>query len=103
MGQCRVLLLGEIHDSPQAAWRKRLEVFDEQQQSYTSRSLFPEDRPVPTKAVDSLQGRFSERKWQRARPYGGWGWEASGGGISAGDPLTMTTTLSFTSRPARSS
>ncbi len=68
--QRRVLYLGEINDSQQAAWRKTLEVFDEQQQNYTTLSLFPEDRPVPAEAVDSVQVKLSEMKLRRARPYG---------------------------------
>lgn len=68
--QRRVLYLGEINDSQQAAWRKTLEVFDEQQQDYTTLSLFPEDRPLPTEAVDSVQVKLSEMKLRRARPYG---------------------------------
>lgn len=68
--QRRVLYLGEINDSQQAAWRKTLNVFDEQQQDYTTLSLFPEDRPVPTEAVDSVQVRLNEMKLRRARPYG---------------------------------
>lgn len=68
--QRRVLYLGEINDSQQAAWRKTLEVFDEQQQDYTTLSLFPEDRPVPKEAVDSVQVKLSEMKLRRPRPYG---------------------------------
>jgi len=68
--QRRVLYLGEINDSQQAAWRKTLEVFDEQRQDYTTLSLFPEDRPVPAEAVDSVQVKLSEMKLRRARPYG---------------------------------
>src|SRR6202049_3769101 len=68
--QRRVLYLGEINDSQQAAWRKTLEVFDEQQQGYTPLSLFPEDRPVPADAIDSVQVKLSEIKLRRARPYG---------------------------------
>ena len=37
--QRRVLYLGEINDSQQAVWRKTLEVFDEQQQGYTTLSV----------------------------------------------------------------
>jgi hypothetical protein len=37
--QRRVRYLGEIHDSQPAAWRKTLEVFDEQQPGYTRLSL----------------------------------------------------------------
>jgi carbonic anhydrase/acetyltransferase-like protein (isoleucine patch superfamily) len=34
--QRTVLYLGEIHDQQQTAWRKTLEVFDEQEQRYTA-------------------------------------------------------------------
>jgi transposase len=33
-------------------------------------SLFPEDRPVPADAIDSVQVKLSEMKLERARPYG---------------------------------
>jgi hypothetical protein len=68
--QKQVLYLGEINDSQQLAWRKTLEVFDEQQQRLTSLSLFAEDRPVPADAVDSVQVKLSEMRLERARPYG---------------------------------
>lgn len=70
VAQRQVLYLGEINDSQQAAWRKTLEVFDEQQQRLTPLSLFPEDRPVPADAIDSVQVKLSEMKLERARPYG---------------------------------
>ena len=50
-----MLYLGEINDTHQAAWRKTLVVFDEDKQDYRKLSLFPEDRPLPADAVDSLQ------------------------------------------------
>ena len=68
--QRRVLYLGEINDSQQAAWRKTLEVFDEEQQRATTLSLFPEDRPVPVDALDTIQVKLSEMQLRRARPYG---------------------------------
>ena len=68
--QRRVLYLGEINDGQQVAWRKTLEVFDEQQHSYTTLSLFPEDRGVPAGTVDGLQVKLSEMKLRHARPYG---------------------------------
>jgi len=68
--QKQVLYLGEINDSQQAAWRKTLEVFDEQQQRMTPLSLFAEDRPVPADALDSVQVKLSEMKLERARAYG---------------------------------
>lgn len=68
--QKQILYLGEINDSQQSAWRKTLEVFDEQQQRYTPLSLFPEDRSIPIDAIDSVQVKLSEMKLERARPYG---------------------------------
>jgi transposase len=68
--QRQVVYLGEINDSQQAAWRKTLEVFDEAEQRITPLSLFPEDRPVPADAIDSVQVKLSEMKLERARPYG---------------------------------
>jgi transposase len=70
IAQRRVLYLGEINDSQQAAWRRTLEVFDEQRQSYTTLSLFPEDCPLPADALDSVQVRLSEMQLRRTRPYG---------------------------------
>jgi len=70
VAQRQVLYLGEINDSQQAAWRKTLDVFDEQQCRYTPLSLFPEDRPVPADAIDSVQVKLSQMKLERARAYG---------------------------------
>ena len=68
--QRRVLYLGEINDSQQAAWRRSLEVFDEQQQQSTVLSLFPEDRALPADVLDTVQVKLSEMQLRRARPYG---------------------------------
>jgi transposase len=68
--QRRVLYLGEINDSQQAAWRKTLEVFYEQQQRATTLSLFTADRPAPADVVDTIQVKLSEMQLRRARPYG---------------------------------
>src|ERR1022692_3032734 len=70
VAQRQVLYLGEINDSQQAAWRKTLDVFDEEQHRFTPLSLFPEDRAVPSDAIDSVQVKLSEMKLERARPYG---------------------------------
>ena len=70
VAQRQILYLGEINDSQKAAWRKSLEVFDEDQHRFTSLSLFAEDRPVPADALDSVQVKLSEMKLERARPYG---------------------------------
>jgi hypothetical protein len=70
VAQRQVLYLGEINDSQQVGWRKTLEVFDEEEDRYTPLSLFPEDRPVPSDAIDSVQVKLHEMKLERARPYG---------------------------------
>jgi transposase len=41
-----------------------------QSSDWTPLSLFPEDRPVPADAIDSVQVKLSEMKLERARPYG---------------------------------
>jgi transposase len=68
--QRRVLYLGEINDSQQAAWRKTLEVFDEAERRYTSLSLFPEDRELPADAVDNVQVKLKEMQLRRPRAFG---------------------------------
>lgn len=68
--QRTVLYLGEINDQQQAAWRKALTVFDEQQHQFTNLSLFPDDRELPAGAVDSIQVRLSGLELRRARPFG---------------------------------
>ena len=68
--QRTVLYLGEINDQQQAAWRKTLEVFDEDEQRYTTMSLFPEDREIPADAIDSVQVRLSGLELRRRRIFG---------------------------------
>jgi transposase len=68
--QRTVLYLGEINDQQQTSWRKTLEVFDENQQRYATVSLFPDDQPIPTDAVDSLQVRLSGLELRRPRVFG---------------------------------
>src|ERR1035437_9068138 len=68
--QRTVLYLGEINDQQQAAWRKTLEVFDEEEQRYTTMSLFPEDREIPADAADSVQVRLSGLELRRPRIFG---------------------------------
>jgi len=65
-----VLYLGEINDSQKEAWRKTLEVFDENRQCYRAMSLFPEDREIPADSVDSIQVKLNEMKLENARAYG---------------------------------
>jgi transposase len=68
--QRTVLYLGEINDQQQAAWRKTLEVFDEEAQHYTTMSLFPDDRELPADALDSVQVRLSGLELRRPRIFG---------------------------------
>ena len=65
-----VVYLGEINDSQQAAWRKTLEVFDENKQDFTTLSLFPEDREIADD-VDALQVKLGEMQLKRPRAFGG--------------------------------
>ena len=69
IAQRQVLYLGEIKDSQQSAWRKTLEVFDEQKQQYTSLSLFADEHPAPAE-LDSIQVKLGQMQLRRARPYG---------------------------------
>ena len=68
--QRTVLYLGEINDQQQASWRKTLAVFDEDKQQYTSLNLFPDDRPLPEDAVDSIQVKLGGLELRRPRPFG---------------------------------
>ena len=68
--QRTVLYLGEINDQQQAAWRKTLDVFDEEEQRYAAMSLFPDDREVPADALDSVQVKLSGLELRRPRTYG---------------------------------
>src|SRR5260370_31829780 len=77
MAQRTVLYLGEVNDQQAAAWRKSLEVFDEEQQSSRTLSLFPEDREIPQDAADGLQVRLSGLELRRGRAFGKW-WLAGG-------------------------
>jgi hypothetical protein len=68
--QRRVLYLGEINDTQQAAWRKTLEVFDEREQRYWTLSLFPEDREIPADAEAGAQVKLNEMELRRPRGFG---------------------------------
>jgi transposase len=68
--QRTVLYLGEINDQQQAAWRKTLNVFVEDEQRYTAMSLFPEDREIPVDAIDSVQVKLSGLELRRPRTFG---------------------------------
>ena len=65
--QRTVVYLGEINDSQHTAWLKTLEVFDEEEQRHREVSLFPDDRAVPSEAVDRVQVKVSGLELRRAR------------------------------------
>lgn len=68
--QRTVLYLGEVNDQQAAAWRTTLEVFDEDEHRCRTLSLFPEDRPVPAGAVETLQVKVSDLELRRVRAFG---------------------------------
>ena len=68
--QRQVLYLGEINDSQELAWRKTLEVFDEQRRTSDQMSLFPEDRELPPDAVNALRLRMEQLTLRRCRSFG---------------------------------
>ena len=73
------MYLGEINDQQQAAWRKTLDVFVDEEQRHTALSLLPEDPEIPADAPDSVQVKRSgleipaaraayfEGRWNRIR------------------------------------
>ena len=65
---------GEINDTQQTAWLKTLDVFDEQEQRSRTLSLFPSDRAIPERAVESLQVKLSGLELRRARAFGDCWW-----------------------------
>ena len=69
--QRHVLYLGEINSSQAAAWRKAIEVFDEDAGRARTLALFPEDRGgiiADDKSV--VQLRLSEMRLHRPRQWG---------------------------------
>src|ERR1035441_8779241 len=68
--QRTVLYLGEINDQQQAAWRKTLYVFDEDEQCNSTMSLFPHDREIPADALDGVQVKLSGLELRRPRIFG---------------------------------
>ena len=66
----RVACNKTVQRTAQAAWRKTLSLFDEQEQEYENLSLFPDDREIPADAVDSLQVKLSGLELRRPRLLG---------------------------------
>lgn len=70
IAQRQVLYLGEINDSQQAAWRKTVEVFDEQTRQHEQVSLFPEDRAIPDDEANALSLKLTQMRLLRPRSFG---------------------------------
>lgn len=68
--QRQLLYLGEINDSQQSAWRKSLDVFDEDRREHRTLSLFPDDRDVPADAIDAVTVKVHEIALRRPRNFG---------------------------------
>jgi hypothetical protein len=69
--QRHVLYLGEINSSQAAAWRKAIEVFDEDTGRSRTLALFPEDRcEVAASDASVVQLRLSEMRLHRPRQWG---------------------------------
>lgn len=71
VAQRHVLYLGEINSSQAAAWRKAIEVFDEDAGHARTLALFPEDRCEAVAGDASIvQLRLSEMQLRRPRQWG---------------------------------
>ena len=68
--QRTVLYLGEINGTQQAAWRKSLEVFDEDDEKSSRISLFPDDREVPAGELNAVQLKVHDMELHRPRCFG---------------------------------
>ena len=68
--QRQLLYLGEINDSQEAAWRKSIEVFDEDEGQSGQAALFPDDRPIPADEVNALSLVMSDLRLLRPRRFG---------------------------------
>jgi hypothetical protein len=68
--QRHVLYLGEINSSQAEAWRKAIEVFDENAGRPRTLALFPEDRCTLAEDDDVIRLRLSEMRLCRPRQWG---------------------------------
>jgi transposase len=68
--QRQVLYLGEVNDSQQEAWRKTLEVFDEDRNEYRTLALFPSDRAIPEGELAGISLNLAELRLLRPRSFG---------------------------------
>ena len=68
--QRTVLYLGEINNQQEASWRKSLSVFDQDTKRYTTLSLFPDDRAIPSDVGNGIQVRLNELELRNPRVFG---------------------------------
>src|SRR5450631_2339318 len=68
--QRHVLYLGEINSSQAEAWRRAIEVFDEDAGQSRALSLFPDDRCKVPDADGIIHLRLSEMRLCRPRQWG---------------------------------
>jgi hypothetical protein len=68
--QRHVLYLGEVNSSQAEAWRKGIEVFDEDAGRPRSLALFPEDRCEAAEGENVIRLRLSEMRLCRPRQWG---------------------------------
>jgi Transposase DDE domain len=70
VAQRHVLYLGEINSSQAEAWRRAVEVFDEDEGRARALSLFPEDRCEAPAGDDVIRLRLNEMRLCRPRQWG---------------------------------
>lgn len=68
--QRQVLYLGEINDSQEAAWRKSIEVFDEEKERPEQFCLFSSDKVVSDEEANALSLVLTEMRLLRPRSFG---------------------------------
>jgi transposase len=68
--QRTVLYLGEISGSQEDAWRKTLEVFDQDAGKTFTKSLFADDGEITSDAIDSIKVKLSQMQLCRPRSFG---------------------------------
>jgi Transposase DDE domain len=68
--QRHLLYLGEINSSQAEAWRRAIEVFDEDAGRLRTLTLFPEDRCESPNGADVIRLRLGEMRLRRPRQWG---------------------------------
>jgi hypothetical protein len=66
----RSLDLGDLKDQQRAAWRKSLDVLDENTASIDPYYLFPDDREIPGEVATGLRVKLSAMELRRPQSFG---------------------------------